>query len=126
MNKQISMTHLRDRNYVRQGRVTQGRQDIGHHAEIAVGVSIRLHGLDNNRVNGPVAYDLTFKVGDEAEYDSYNFSYTGKILAIGEKTVSIQGNGKTARLSIYDFSRRNRDFDAVKVAARNADTFASI
>ena len=79
--------------------------------------SVRLHGVEKNRwvkdphtgvrVSGEVAYDVTFTVGDEAEYDSYNWSYIGTIVSIGAKTVTIDtGHGKR-RLKLADFSRRN-------------------
>lgn len=74
-------------------------------------------------------FDKTFKIGDWAVYDSYNFSYTGKITAIGEKTVTIQpypdSKQKHAqrRLSLYEFSWRNWNYDAAKIAKERADWY---
>jgi hypothetical protein len=65
----------------------------------------------------------TFEMGDEAEYDSFNLKYTGEILSITPKTVSIRNMyGRTTRLSMNEFCWRNWDFDAVKVAEENAET----
>lgn len=54
---------------------------------------------------------LTYKVGDVAEYDSYNLHYLGTIKSITNKSVVISKDhhwgGKTARLSLYEFAWRN-------------------
>lgn len=68
----------------------------------------------------------TFAVGDEAEYNSYNLSYTGTITKITDKGVTIvayQGSNieKTHRLSLNDFCWRNWNFNAVEVAKKNAE-----
>lgn len=69
----------------------------------------------------------TFAMGDEAEYDSFNLKYTGEILGITPKTVSIRNMyGKTTRLSMNEFCFRNWDFDAVKVAEENSETMMYI
>lgn len=48
-------------------------------------------------------------------------AYCGTIVAIGEKTVTIQEDGRNRRLSVYEFSFRNRDFDIDAINARNED-----
>ena len=73
----------------------------------------------------------TFALGDEAEYDSYNLSYTGEITKITAKQVTIvayKGTGceKTKRLDLYTFCWRNYDFDAAETAAKNFDTMQYI
>ena len=90
--------------------------------EIVPGVSIRIRGVYGNHVNGPQAFDRTFRIGDTVERDSYNLSYTGIITKIGPKTVTIQDDclSKTSRLDLSTFVWRNWDFDAAKTAARNA------
>jgi len=94
----------------------------GHHVDVIPRKSIRLHGLDRNRRNGPVAYDRTFEIGDSAEYDSYNTSFIGRIVAIGAKTVTIDTKmGERRRLKLEQFSWRNRHFDLETVARRNAE-----
>lgn len=67
----------------------------------------------------------SFTVGDVAEYDSYNLSYTGKIVKITDKCVSIvepYRNGKTHRLDLDTFCWRNHNFDAAETARQNAET----
>jgi hypothetical protein len=66
-------------------------------------------------------------VGDLAEYDSYNLSYTGKITKITEKCVTIVAYPgstieTTHRLDLNTFCWRNWDFNAAETAARNAET----
>jgi len=68
-----------------------------------------------------------FEVGEEAEYDSYNLSYTGKIVSIGKSTVTIKnawGDGK--RLKAQDFAWRNWNFNSEETARRNAEISQSI
>jgi hypothetical protein len=91
----------------------------GKYVGVIAGKSIRLYGVDKNRyvrdphtgkrVPGEVHYDVTYEVGDEAEWDSFNWSYIGRIVSIGAKTVTIEpGAGeKKRRLSLAEFSRRN-------------------
>jgi hypothetical protein len=68
-----------------------------------------------------------FEVGDEVEYDSFNLSYTGPILAIGPKTVTVESTfrGKK-RLKAEEFGWRNWNFNAAETARRNAETSQSI
>jgi len=68
-----------------------------------------------------------FEVGDEVEYDSFNLSYTGPILSIGKKTVTVESSFKgKRRLKAEEFGWRNWDFNAGEVARRNAETSQSI
>jgi len=68
-----------------------------------------------------------FEVGDEVEYDSFNLSYTGPILAIGKKTVTVETSfrGKK-RLKAEEFGWRNWSFDPGETARRNAEISQSI
>lgn len=88
------------------------------HAEIELGKSIRIFGSEYGD-----AYDRTFALGDIAEYDSYNLSYMGEIVSITAKNVIIQpGHGRPKkRLSLYQFSWRNKKFDAAAAQAANAE-----
>ena len=63
----------------------------------------------------------TFKIGDTAEYDSYNLSYTGKIVSITEKIVTIlpKYETKNRRLKIQDFTFRNWNFDLERINNEN-------
>jgi len=102
---------------------------VGQHADVIPGASVVLHGVNCNHVDGPVAYRREFRVGDLAEFDSFNLSYYGRILAIGAKTVTIETDGLrrgAQRLDLAEFSRRNHDFDAVKAGERNADVMMTL
>jgi hypothetical protein len=80
------------------------------------------------------AGDLTdvkvFRIGDIAEYDSYNLTYTAPIKQITAKNVIFDmgerwngnwnGRKETKRLTMDSFAWRNHDFDAERIAARNA------
>ena len=66
-------------------------------------------------------------MGDVAEYDSYNLSYTGRITGISHKCITITAypgtlNEKRHMLKPYAFCWRNHDFDAAETAKRNAET----
>jgi hypothetical protein len=68
-----------------------------------------------------------FEVGDEVEYDSFNLSYTGPILAIGKKTVTVESTFKgKKRLKAEEFGWRNWNFNAGETARRNAEILQSI
>lgn len=97
-----------------------GNAQIGHGVTVLPGDSLVIWGVDHNRVGGPVAYDRSFAVGDVAEYDSYNLSYTGVIKSITAKTVTIVDGSLTRRLATGDFARRNRHFTIEASAKRNA------
>ncbi len=89
-----------------------------YNADIQPKQSIRIFGVYTNS-SKPKPFDKTFKIGDEAEYNSYNLIYTGKIVSIGPKTVSIDDDGKVTRLSIYGFIDKNHDFNVFKVNGHN-------
>lgn len=92
--------------------------DTTFHAEVTPGVSIRIFGV---RFDKP--FDKTFKIGDAAEYHSYNFSYFGNITRIGEKTVTIQHyphEKRATRLTLDRFVWRNHGDEAQKHERRNA------
>lgn len=87
---------------------------------VVPGKSIMVQRKDENPVE--------FEIGDEAEYDSYNLKYTGTIVSITEKTVTIRPKYETKnrRLKIRDFAWRNWDFDSLKVAEKNHETMMYI
>jgi len=62
-------------------------------------------------------FDITFAEGDVAEYDSFNYSYLGKITKIGAKTVTIvpQHGSRTYQLDLNTFMWRNHNFDLEKL-----------
>lgn len=93
-----------------------------YNADILPGKWIRIFGNFKNRTAGPLDYDITFEIGDTAEYDSYNLIYTGEITNIGAKTVTIKHPGyssKSSRLTIAEFADKNWDFDLERIAKHN-------
>ena len=69
----------------------------------------------------------TFRVGDIAEYDSYNLRYLGEITKITQKAITVvshKGSSieATHRLSLYEFCWRNDNFDLEAARAENAET----
>ena len=74
---------------------------------------------------------VEFKIGDVAEYDSYNLKYTGIIRSITEKTVTIEAypntqSSRNHRLKLLEFCWRNYNFHAQEVANENSDTMMYI
>lgn len=68
----------------------------------------------------PKETTVTLRIGGDAVYGSYNLTYTGKIISITDKTVTIDtGMNERRRISLGDFCDRNWDFDAEKIAADN-------
>ena len=61
-----------------------------------------------------------FEIGDEAEYDSYNLSYTAPIVSIGKATVTFKVYDSKRRIKAENFAWRNWDFNAAEIARRNA------
>lgn len=96
--------------------------DGTYNAEITK-TSIRVSGVCTNHIRGPQHFDRVFKIGDEATYDSYNLVYTGPIVKIGPKSVTIYNNcnDKNMRLDLFDFIRRNWNFDLNKINKRNSE-----
>ncbi len=90
-----------------------------YHADIEPKQSLRLYGWIQN-AQTPHEFELAFKVGDHAEYDSYNLAYVGTIESIGEKTVTIrERGGRLHRLSLYEFAWRNHNFDLARIQDSN-------
>ncbi len=101
-----------------------------YNVEIVPKKSIRLFGICRNNQNyEPIPFDITFKIGDQAEYDSYNFSYTGEILAISPKTILIDASSTgrgNMRLKWHQFVWRNYKFDMEKITKRNNEVHREI
>lgn len=98
-----------------------GNVEIGHAATILPGDSIVIWGFDAGRVRGGQSYDRTFCVGETALYGGMNLDYTGTIVSITAKSVTIQDGKTVKRLTIADFARKNRFFSAEASAKRNAE-----
>lgn len=80
--------------------------------------------------DGSIEMGTKFVIGDLAEYDSYNLSYTGFIESITDKSVTIvKSYGKQVnkhRLDLYQFCWRNHKFNAAETARRNAEESMNI
>lgn len=126
-NGTIYYDEIKDKNRNRMGIHFEGRIIKGHKAIIMPNEYIRIFGQEWNHSIAPVDFDKTFSIGDEAEYNSYNLKYTGKIIAIGAKTVTIRAYDRdNHKINIYEFSWRNWDFDSGKIAKENAETMQYI
>lgn len=117
----VRYDEIRSKDWVRFGRKHEGEVLRGAQAEIAIGKSIRIFGTDHNHRLSPVAYDLTFKIGDRAVYGSFNLVYTGRITKIGSKTVTIATDHEVKQLDLYTFITRNWNYNAERIAKRNAE-----
>tara|TARA_R110002020_G_scaffold220424_4_gene428359 strand:+ start:114 stop:470 length:357 start_codon:yes stop_codon:yes gene_type:complete len=84
--------------------------------------------LSTHSVELPIPHlrERTFKIGDKAEYDSYNLSYYGPIVSITKKNVIIDDHGKRRRLPFETFHWRNITFDLAKKSAENSETMRYI
>jgi len=114
------------RKSVKRGGTTYPGEATQYSAELVKNESITIRDLNNGLEN-------KFVIGDHAEYDSYNLSYHGPIIAIGEKTVTIicqydvkkheaGTKVKKHRLSLDQFAWRNLKFDLKKTCAANQET----
>lgn len=67
-------------------------------------------------------HDITFKVGDTAEWGSYNLTYTGTITKITGKRVFIRkyDNAPQKSFTIEGFVQTNWDFDLKEIQKRNS------
>ena len=120
----ITVLNIQPKPFVRFGELhTPIEKTNTYNAEIAKNESIRLYGEYRNTGREPIPFDRTFKIGDTCEYHSYNFTYTGTIIAIGAKTIKIhKGNypaGSNVVLDLYEFAWRNWNFDAERIKAEN-------
>jgi hypothetical protein len=126
----ITFLNIREKDRTFKGRHFPGEVHQGRHVAVTLGESIRLFGSDNNHyvpdgagrmVAGERRYDLTFKIGDICELDSFNIVYFGRVEAITERSVSVRGESfkKLKRFDLATFERRNYDFDLAKAKKRN-------
>lgn len=97
-------------------------QNESYTCHIEPGKSIRLTGFNRNYRKDGFSFDITFKIGDPAEYDSYNLIYIGHIVSIGPKTVTIKPRRetRTRRLDLATFAARNFNFDLARIERENA------
>lgn len=71
----IKIEEIRNKDHVIFGKKHEGSILKGHKAEIEPKKFIRIYGQEWNHRDAPVNFDKTFKIGDWAEYDSYNLIY---------------------------------------------------
>ena len=88
-------------------------------ADVTPTESIRIYGTMIDRVREPESFNRVFKIGDEVIHGSYNLIYTGKIIAIGAKTVTVKDHDRKKRMTLYEFADRNWDLDLDRVHKRN-------
>ena len=90
---------------------------------VTPGSRVEVHTVKNEQI----VNIKVFKVGDMAEYDSYNLKYIAPIKTITAKNVIFDigsrfGREETKRLKYESFAWRNHDFDLEEVRAQNAET----
>jgi len=131
--KKVTHFNVKGRDYVHLGTPRKGPIHHGHHIEIMPGVSVRVFGKDmrlskETKKFEETSYSVTFKVGDTAVYDSYNLQYLGTIEKITAKAITIRPEvgGRTKRLDLYTFSRRNSFFDLETIQIRNDEVSQTI
>lgn len=107
------------RAFKRFGKTTPESVVADQYAAITPGSQIVLFGVKDQYEPGKRdavkrGYISRYKIGDTAEYDSYNLVYFGTISAITNKRVTIdkgRGYSKKASLDIEQFSNKNWDPD---------------
>lgn len=94
-----------------------------HKVLVDAGKSISVQRIPVNSEE-PASEPVYFKIGDIAEYDSWNLVYLGEIVSITEKTVTIQPKyeNKKYRLKLEQFAWRNYDFDLERINKENFET----
>jgi hypothetical protein len=89
--------------------------------------SLRILVTDND--TDVIVSDVTFKVGDTAEWGSYNLRYLGTIVSITPRSVVIDRGpcySQKVRLKHEQFAWRNEGFDLEKVRRENYEASLSI
>jgi len=113
------------------GLITYRNVDKGHHVAIEAGKRVVVWGssmrLRRNQSGAFLTpYRVEFKLGDTAVYGGFNMTYTGKVVAIGAKTITVEAysgtsNAQRYRLSVARFSSWNRHFDLNEISRRNGE-----
>ena len=116
----VAGVEIRSPDRKRNGKLIPGKVEPHQFAEIVKNKYILLFGL-SNATGMPQKFERLFKIGDVAEYDSYNLHYLGTIVSISDKCVGIKDKHekKVHRLSIHEFNWRNRNLDVAATEKRN-------
>jgi len=90
-------------------------------------ITIRKNSLAEDGRKWAFDGERTFRVGDWAEYDSWNLHYLGQIIAITNKTVTIvdypnSHNPRKRRLDLHTFCWRNFSRSVKEKREKNAET----
>jgi hypothetical protein len=100
-------------------------EPTAYQVEIIPGQSIKIIADGENRTDGN-HFENEFRLGDLAEYHSYNLSYYGEIVNIGQKSITIKDNDENHRLDLHEFCWRNIRFNAAVAANSNFNTMQYI
>jgi hypothetical protein len=95
---------------------TPTKKDTVYHADVLPGDSIRIFGADYGKT-----FDLSFRLGEQAVYYTYNTDSLGKIVKITPNTVTIAEGNRVHRLTVYGFISKNHDFDLERILRRNRE-----
>jgi hypothetical protein len=65
-------------------------------------------------------YERTFCIGDTVEYDSdfYGSCY-GQLQSINDDVVTVVDKNKEHKIPLYNFAKRNWDFDYIEAISKN-------
>jgi hypothetical protein len=118
--------------WTRFGRTTPAAVQPGAFAAVTPGRSVVLFGIKKEyKTSDPPAgamrgYLRRFKVGDTAEYNSYNLVYLGKITKITAKQITIvhypsQAQSRKSVFDVETFNSKNYDLDVEKAVKRNQE-----
>jgi hypothetical protein len=113
------------------GLTTYRNVSKGHHLAVEPGKRVVVWGSSMRYRAGQrgaflTPYRVEFKIGDTAVYGGYNLTYTGKVVSIGAKTITVESypgtsNAQRHRLSVARFSSWNQHFDLASIAQRNSE-----
>ena len=94
--------------------------DTLYRVYVSPGETVEIH----THRNDALVHVTTFRVGDPAEYDSFNLKYIGEIKSISPKTITIQprADRRSRRLKLETFAWRNANFDLERITQENRET----
>lgn len=118
--KVIAYSEIREKVRNIGGRQFGGDVLKGSAADVLPGQFIRIFGTYHNR-REPKYYDLRSLVGHQAVYDRGSLVSIGTIEAIGAKTITVRDDEQVKRLDLAEFTEMNWNFDAAKIAKKNAE-----